>query len=300
MKRITLIIGLTLVLSTHAMAWSVFGHHRIAVAAVEALPEQIPDFFRLGAQAVGHSAVDPDVMKNHATANLRHQESPEHFMDFELLKDPLYPNLRYELIKRLIADGENPEYVGFVPYAVVEGVERLTLAFAEHRCWPDNAIIKAKTLVYAGIVSHYAADMQQPLHTSKHYDGRLNNDGESPHTGIHMLVDNLFENKGFEIPPVVEMVEPFADTLLAVRKGFAESHALVNEVYELEPALRGLAEHQTWSAELHDFANRRWTTTRDFLRAVYYTAWIESVDIGFDDWIQRKDATGKFSSCQSN
>ena len=299
MIRVILFISLSLALCSPANAWSVLGHHKIAEAAVAALSDEIPEFFRLGARAVGHSAVDPDVMKNRLTPLLRHQESPDHFMDFELLKDPHYPDLRYDLIKRLIADGENPEYVGFVPYAVVEGIERLTLAFAEHRCWPDNSSVKAKTLVYAGIVSHYAADMQQPLHTSKHYDGRLNEEGDSPHSGIHLLLDNLFENSGFVAPVEGLMPKPMMNTLLEVRQSFARSHALVDTVYELEPALRKLAEDHTWSLELRDFSNARWTASLDLLRAIYSTAWHQSSLIKLEDWIQRKGTDGKFSSCQT-
>ncbi len=55
-----------------------------------------------------------------------------------------------------------------------------------------------KCLVYAGRLAHYAADLEQPLHTTVDYDGRTqaakdakNKTFKSPHTGIHTKVDAL-------------------------------------------------------------------------------------------------------------
>jgi hypothetical protein len=180
---------------------------------------------------------------------------------------------------------------------VVEGFERLTLAFAEHRCWPENASIKAKTLVYAGIVSHYAADMQQPLHTTVHYDGRTDKDGHSPRSGVHVLVDGLFENAGFEIPTSTGEAVDLDDIQADVRRQFSHSHAFVDTVYALEPALNKLAKEQVWSPELRDFAAERWTASRGFLSAIFANAWKKSAQIEFDDWIQRAGGDGEFSTC---
>ena len=59
-----------------------------------------------------------------------------------------------------------------LPYSIAEWTQRLTIAFAEHRNDPENPHVRAKCLVFAGILSHYAADLHMPLHTSIHWDGR--------------------------------------------------------------------------------------------------------------------------------
>jgi len=181
---------------TPALAWNGSGHYRIAEAAVLALPDEGPGFFRWGAGTVAHTAIDPDVMKSRDTPQLGHQEYPEHFLDLELLNGESLPQLRYDFVTRCVSLERRPNQVGFVPYAVTEGTQRLSLAFAEYRCWPENPHVRSKALIYAGLLAHYAEDMVQPLHTTVHYDGRATEAGESPRSGIHRQVDSLFEQPG--------------------------------------------------------------------------------------------------------
>ena len=77
-----------------ALAWDAGGHYRVAEAAVLALPEEVPGFFRWGAETVAHVAIDPDVMKSPDTPQLRDHEYPEHFLDYELVEGAELPELR--------------------------------------------------------------------------------------------------------------------------------------------------------------------------------------------------------------
>ena len=63
--------------------------------------------------------------------------------------------------------------------------------FLAHRKWPYEPHIRDKCLVYAVNPAHYATDLCQPPHTTIHYDGRAQEDGSSPHTGIRQRVDGL-------------------------------------------------------------------------------------------------------------
>ena len=290
MRRATILAGLLgLVVPPAADAWLTEGHRRVAADAVRALPAEVPSFFRAGALAVGHSAADPDTWKLRATPELRDGEGPEHYLDWELLEGRALPRLRSEYWALLAEIGLEPASAGYLPYSMVEGWQRLVVAFAEHRAWPDNRHVKAKTLVFAGWLAHYAADACQPLHTSIHHDGRALPDHSSPRTGIHHLVDGLFEQAPFDRAAARLGVVPtaFEDIRHAVLAGLTESHALVDRVYALEQGVRQGAEGH-FPPEVVAFARERYRTTLEFLASLFLSAWRESAVLEIPDWFGRE------------
>lgn len=270
-----------------AAAWLVEGHRRVAADAVRLLPREIPAFFRAGALAVGHSAVDPDVWKVRETARLRDREGPDHYLDSELLEGRALPSLRSEY-QALLAGLDLPgSQVGYLPYTVVEATERLTLAFAEHRRWPRNRHVRAKALVYAGLLAHYAADLCQPLHTTIHHDGRALAAGGSPHTGLHERVDGLFERVRFDRATAVRGVapRPFEDLWGGVLAQLDRSHGLVERVYELEAAI---AEEAPSDPGVVAFTRERYREAAGFVASLLRTAWQDSARLELPAWIDRR------------
>ena len=148
----------------------------------------MPGFFRAGRDAIAHYAWDPDLARNRGTPIVRHAEGPEHYFNPERLKDPSLPGDRNGFMKLCASQGIAPDKVGFLPFSVAEWTQRLAVAFAEHRRWPDNPFIRAKCLMYAGFIAHYAQDLCQPLHVTMYYDGRPGPDGSLQPTGIHARV----------------------------------------------------------------------------------------------------------------
>lgn len=280
-------------------AWHAQGHRLATEAVVEILPSSLPRFFRDGARAVGHSSIDPDVMKPRELLELRAGESPEHYLDLELLGGRPWPPTRYDFIELVTWLGSSPggrwrkfgpAQTGTLPYAIVEGAQRLTMAFAEHRRWPHNPEIQAKVLVYAGLLAHYAEDLCQPLHTTVHHDGRAHADGSSPHTGLHHQVDALFERGGFDRRAAISGVklQPHAGFMEAVRRQFDESHELVKVVYELEPLL---PEREDRSSRLlpavRAFTEQRYREAVRFTGSLFLTAWEKSAEVELPDWLIR-------------
>lgn len=176
-----------------------------------------------------------------------------------------------------------------LPYALVEGTQRLTLAFAEHRRWPDDPYIRAKTLHYGGLLAHYAGDLCQPLHTTIHHNGRALPDGSSPRTGLHDKVDSLPERLGLEGLGVPEGVEPqaFEAVFPAVLEEFARSHALVERVYELEPQL-GEADQSEVPEAVREFAVDRYRAAVRFTGSLFLTAWEHSAAVELPSWLRRE------------
>jgi hypothetical protein len=300
MRRLSFFSAMVLVgMVEPSMAWESGGHYRATEAAVLGLPTEVPAFFRWGAGTVAHTAVDPDVMKHRGTPQLRHQEYPEHYIDFELVALRPLPELRYDFVALVARRGLAPDKVGFLPWAVTEGTQRLALAFAQHRCWPEDPHVRATALVYAGRLAHYATDMTQPLHTSKHFDGRVPAGGESPRSGIHQKVDSLFEQPGFAAPGAPSAVAVLDDVWRGVETEFFDSHALVDRVYELEDDLDALYGEGGWSAPLQAFAGERYDRAASFLASLYLTAWQLSGDLEISPWLSRRGPDGVFRTCSA-
>lgn len=271
-----------------AHGWLTSGHRRATIDAVGRLPDEVPRFFRDGAAWVGHAAVDPDLWRNRDTPELADREAPEHYLDLELLRGAPLPARRADYLRLLARLHVEPQRAGALPYAIVEGAERLALAFAEHRRWPADEAIRAKCLLEAGWLAHYAGDLTQPLHTTIHHDGRAKADGESPYSGLHRLVDGLFARlpRELALPAGETAAMPIDDDLAAaVAAELTASHALVETVYRLESRLR--AEAVGDDRELTELARDRYRETVRFVGGVLWWSWRRSARIELPEWLAR-------------
>jgi hypothetical protein len=298
-RSVFLFVASLLLIAPGCWAWHTQGHRIATEAAVEALPASMPRFFRDGAQTVAHNSIDPDLFKARDFPELRAAEFPEHYLDSELLEGRPLPPTRYDFIQMVTWLGSEPGgerrnfgpyQTGFLPYAIVEGAQRLTMVFAEHRRWPHNPDIQAKALLHAGLLAHYAEDLCQPLHTTIHYDGRANPDGSSPHTGFHHRVDVLFEWSGFDRAAAIDglKLEVFDDLMAAVSRQFDASHTLVEDVYEFEPLLPAREDQKSpLPPAVRAFTTKRYREAVYFTASLFLTAWERSADVELPDWLIR-------------
>ena len=285
-----------LVAGSSAWGWWSGGHGILTEAAVKALPDDVPAFFRSGERMIAHCSYDPDISKNRGTPHVRGAEHPEHYLDLELLQGRPLPKSRYEFTQLCTELGVKPEKVGFVPYAVAEWTERLAVAFAEHRKWPDNPFIQNKCLVYAGFIAHYAQDMCQPLHLTIHFDGWKQPDGSVLHKGIHEKVDALIEYLPLDPDDLAhaQKIEPLDDLMGEILKQFEAGHAMVEGVYELGDSLPSSGGKE-WERvpRVIDFATERARESTRFTAVLYLTAWELSGKIKLDGWLDRAQVDGE-------
>jgi hypothetical protein len=284
---------LALLLTTPAAwAWWPVGHGIIARAAVLSLPPEVPAFFRAGGDQVAHTSFDPDVAKIRTTPNVSDVEGPDHFIDLELLAGKPLPGKRYEFIALCAQEKLAPEKVGLVPYSTAEWTERLAIAFAEHRRWPENAFIKSKCLIYAGFLAHYAGDLTQPLHTTIHHDGRARPDGTTPRSGIHNRVDALIQRLNLAPAELArdQKIAPVEPLMPAITTELQQSHSLVERVYALEEQLPPTEGPISPSAEVVAFTKERARAATRFLATLYLTAWDTSRRIQLPPWLERETA----------
>ena len=289
-----LALAMLLAFQRTSRAWHHEGHHLITRAAVAALPESVPAFFRgrNAGERIAHLSIDADLGRDRLLPQLREAESPEHFIDYEYLQGKPLPPHRYAYIGLLQELKVEPSRAGFVPYAVTEWTQRLTMAFAEHRRWPDNEHIRAKCLFYAGQLAHYSADLAQPLHTTIHYNGRIDALGRGGRTGIHSKVDDLlyrFTLEDLAIAPGPGAVTTYDNVMAGVIAELLASHALVDRVYELEPKLPDVKEQVDLVPEVRAFALERGRAGARFTASLYLTAWENSAALKLPGYLDRAE-----------
>ncbi|MGL4423033.1 MAG: hypothetical protein ACRCZF_20385 [Gemmataceae bacterium] len=222
-----------------APAWWVKGHENITAAAAARLPDELPAFFRNGGKHLAHFAGDPDRWKNRDAPFLRRSEEGNHYLDLEDLEGKTLPATnRFEGMALMQSLKKEPYKVGFLPYAIQEGTERLALAFYDHRKDPENESIRMKVLVYAGTLAHYTTDAAMPLHTTRDFDGRIQPDGTVIQKGIHAKLDGFPEKFKLSVEEICRGLEaqPVDDVWAHVQKFLAASHAQIPKCYELDAA----------------------------------------------------------------
>ena len=285
--RIGIAVFASILAATPGKAWWGDGHALLAAAAVAATPAELPAFFRRGTDHVAHISQDQDLFKNRSTPHLLKAESPDHFFNSELVEGlgGDLPGNRYSFIASCQGAGIQPEGVGFLPYSLAEWTERLAVAFAEHRRWPDNPVIHGKCLTYAGFIAHYAADAVQPLHVTIHADGRVQEDGTVIQKGIHGKVDGLVQEMGFDPVQLSSQARVVVlDSLLTgILAEVDASRSWIERAYRLEPHLRDRSR-----ADVQAFAHDRAVAAAGFTATLYLTAWRHSERIQLPDWHDRR------------
>lgn len=286
MKRVAGVLLSIAVLSiwTPAQAWWGKGHEILTRAAVRALPQEMPPFFREGEGVAANVVYDADLFKNRATPHLDNAEHGEHFIDLELLEGRGIPEKRYAFFDTCTAVGRSPSQIGTLPYAVAEWTERLAIAFAEHRKWPDDLPIQQKCLVYAGFIAHYAQDACQPLHVTVDFNGRKMADGTVVGKGIHEKVDGLVEKIGFDPEELAkkQKLRNFVELMPGILGQIDESFTHVDRVYEMEAEMGEIELRQ-----VRAFAEDRARAAVNFTASLYLTAWKLSEEVKLPSWHER-------------
>lgn len=276
------VAGVLALSPVRARAWNKDGHANIAIAAASKLPPDVPAFFREAIRELGGLASEPDYWKSLRGSELQRTESPEHFLDMEYLGSHPVPDSRQDATKLYHSLPETkdprfkPESVGYLPWAILEGRQKLRLAFAEYRRDPENAAVRMKCIVYAGLLAHYTGDAVQPLHTTRDYDGRqpAKPGDPKPFAGIHAKVDGFPDRNNFTFRQMAEGVAPrkVDDVRKTVIDAILASHAGVDAVYEFEKAGR----LDRPDAATVDFVRKRTQAGAQLTLDMWLSAWRES------------------------
>ena len=186
-----------------ATAWGSSGHRMIAVVALEAQPAEVPAFLRdpVTAADVAEWAREPDRWRRAGAAHDALRD-PFHFAYADdagrlggVVGFSALPPTRAGFEASLRKAGVDPDSVGYLPYAILDGwqqlekdlvywrADRAGLHHAHnpaHLAWleADRRRRESQITEDLGLLAHYVGDATQPMHLSIHHDGW--GDGPNP------------------------------------------------------------------------------------------------------------------------
>lgn len=273
MKRLAACLAVTAAIAValtpaSVFAWGGSGHRMIGVAAMKALPAELPGFLKTprAIEDVGEFSREPDRIKRAGRA-FDSDRDQGHFLDGSddgsVLGGPAItalPPTRQDYEKALQAVGTNSWKAGYLPYDIIEDYQQLSqefaywkaLKFAEsnpawaaHKAFfmADRVRREGQILIAIGYLSHFVGDGSQPLHVTVHFNGwgdYPNPGGYSTSRTFHGDFEGALVRQGVTLEAVEKAMAPLNVTPDPIdpRIGayLAATHAQVVPLYELEKA----------------------------------------------------------------
>ena len=304
-----------------AYAWDEPGHSLVVDAALARLPQDTPAFVKseTARARLRFLASAPDRWRNLRLAPMAHINNPDHYFDLEWL--PAYgltpqtlPPYRYDFIAHIASHkathpGQDYPYEpdrdpqhdkgwpGFGPYRICEMYVRLRSSWRTLNTYTKYSQLtvpgeleacRDDILAQMGVLSHYVADLAQPLHTTAHYDGWVgqNPEGYVTRRGyIHRLIDTtVIAEAGItagSLPGDFPLPKIDRERLFQQMVAYTvESNQQVEKLYGLEK--QGAFKHGTEHyADGCDFIEGRLTTAAAMLAALWESAYR---DAGIDSY----------------
>jgi hypothetical protein len=271
-----------------APRWGEPGHRMIGLVAAEALPCDMPAFFREAAPRLAYLNPEPDRWRGREERGLDPAmdgaHASEHYINFELLPPgALDAPHRFAYLDSLARAGIALPGPGLLPFRILELSQRLRVGFRQWRAATDpdeRRWIEERILNDAGILGHYVGDGSNPHHTTIHHDGWV---GENPHgftteRGFHSRFESVFVRYQIRTDDVRAALtgEPtvFPELRPAILDYLRASHGLVEALYRLDQ--REPFGRETRGAEHRRFTAERLAAGAAMLRDLWWTAWVTS------------------------
>ena len=268
-----------------SQAWGDEGHRWINQVAAAHLPSDMPEFFRNAGPRLAFLGPEPDRWRDSKElyTALRAVNAPDHFIDIDKPQDfEGLPDDRYKYADWLRSTGKDAKEIGFLPYSILEGYEKVQVLF---RLWRDpqraaeREQIEQNIIYYAGVMGHYVADGSQPLHATIHFNGWTTSSNPDLNTreGLHGRFETEFvraQIRPEDFDPMVSPASRLPDTFSDIMKYLFESNGQVAKLYQLEKVAR-------WNEQNRNPDAKRFVATRlaagsQMLANLWYTAWMNS------------------------
>lgn len=288
--RIALSISAAVLMSTLLVvppvhAWGDEGHRWINLVAVEHLPDDMPSFFKAAATRISFLGPEPDRWRDgkELFKALGEVNAPDHFIDIDKPENfAELPNDRYKYADWLRAQGKDPKDIGFLPYSILEGYEKVQVLF---RMWrdPQHASerdqIEQNIVYYAGVLGHYVADGSQPLHATIHYNGWTGSTNRDLFTRepLHWRFEGEYvkaQIKPEDFRQAVKTARKLDDVFQDVMNYLFESYKVAPEIYRMDKTARWDANNQ--NNDSRKFVSSRLAAGSQMLANLWYTAWLDS------------------------
>jgi hypothetical protein len=204
----------------NAKAWDYERHRLVNDLALTTLPKDFPSFVRADSnrERIMFLGGEPDRWRNNRDRALRHLNSPDHYFDVEYLeqyklKATELSHFRYQFVEQMAVaratfklplPSENSDNIkghpGFLPWSINEHYLKLVSAFSYLKVFEEQgttaevANARANVVYRMGVLSHFVGDTSQPLHTTKHYNGWVDENPKEYTTSkrFHSWIDGGF------------------------------------------------------------------------------------------------------------
>lgn len=290
-------VAVLLAASTSGTAWGVRAHTWINRVAVRTIPDDGPVFLKAHEAWIAYLSTIPDTWRRPSEPFLKILEDPNHgwFQEqFSFMNE--IPRSRYEFVlalhdehRRQSTAGDpaatltNVRWTGTLPYAAVEGYERMLAAMRRYRSMAekreDTRFVEQEVAFYMGWTGHYTGDGAQPLHDTVHHDGWQgpNPKGYTTNPGVHgdfesRFVD-LIELEGDDFQASVGPARVLADPFTSILDHLDEAGRHTEEVYQLD---RAGALTDPAHAQARNLVVQQAARGAALLRDLAYTAWVKS------------------------
>ncbi len=333
----TLTIALaTASLPQAAFAWGATGHTMIDRLAAERLPESLPAFVRSAdaTDEIAELGPEEDRIKDAGTS-WDEDNDPAHYLDVGddgtvagVVHLDALPKDMEAYARALEEAGTDPYRTGYLPYAIMDGFERVRKDFAiwrvddylaSHATTPaaraafarDRALRETLTLRDIGDWGHFVGDGSQPLHVTIHYNGW----GEYPNPHnyttkhIHSYFESDFVDRYSKIDDVRALIPMYKlmvpehllsqdDIASMVGQYLAETAKQVEPLYQLYAA----NEFQNGSAAAIKFTDEQLARGAGMLRNMIFFAWEDSLNasVGYPEVPVRDVLSGKVAPIAPN
>ena len=275
----------TSLLAPPVHAWGEEGHRYINRVAAEHLPQDMPEFFRNASVRLSFLGPEPDRWRDSREVfkALGEVNNPDHFIDIDKPENfEELPNDRYQYGDWLRTKGKDPKVIGFLPYSILEGYQKVQVLF---RMWRDpqhqseREQIEQNIIYYAGVVGHYVADGSQPLHATIHYNGWTTSSNPELYTRepLHGRFETDYVRAQIKpddfsglVKTATRLQDPFADIV----KYLFQSYNKTADLYRMDKTARWDANNR--NAESKKFVTERLAAGSQMLANLWYTAWLGS------------------------
>lgn len=259
--------------ATPLFAWGNQGHQMVNAAAIALLPEPLRAYFQSHHAYLIDHASDPD-----QRAQELRSEGPHHFTDMDVYGAYPFAALRRAFVEErqrvdpsLERDGDSLWQIDRFTTSVERDFRRGTWGELDH------------DLVYA---AHYGADLTQPLHTTRNYDGQ-----DSGQRGVHSRFETELVNamaSRWQLHP-----QPAAAISHLRERIFDEGLASYSQI----PALLRADRQASQGISVQDpryltrmerlagpLAESRLQAAATFVSSLWYTAWVRASKPDLGPW----------------
>jgi hypothetical protein len=303
MPRLFTIVAIAVAAGATPLAWGVRAHDLINRVAVRTIPADGPVFLKAHEEWVAYLASIPDTWRRPSEPFLKILEDPNHgwFKEqFDMMPD--IPRTRYGFVLRLYDEQRrqterrdpaatltNVRWTGTLPYAAVEGYERMLAAMRRYRAVPadhDRSLIEREIAFYMGWTGHYTGDGAQPLHDTVHHDGwqGANPHGYTTDPRVHGRFESQFVDlmklEAADFQSKVAAPRVLDDPFTAILQHLDQAATHVEDVYRLDKS-GALTDAQHAGARA--LVIERVASGAALLRDLAHTAWVVSGELPVND-----------------